>query len=78
MSYASNDPEGYEEHVVVPAVVEWLCAQAGINQTTENEETLKEIATGIASRPEVLDVLLFKCGGSLLLDDSRYFDRFVR
>ena len=78
MSIASDDPEGYEEHVTVPAVMEWLCAQAGIDQTPENEDTLREVATGIASRPEVLDAILFKCGGSLLLDDSRYAERYVR
>lgn len=78
MSIQSDDPEGWEEHVTVPAVMEWLCAQAGMDQTPENEGTLRQVATGICSRPEVLDALLFKCGGSLLLDDSRYTDRYVR
>ena len=81
MSIQSDDPEGYAEIVTIPAIIEWLIAQAGREQATLEEEDhllLQELATGIASRPEVLDAILFKCGGSLLLDDSRYTDRFVR
>ena len=77
MSYASDDPEGYEDHVVVPAILQWLCAQAGIDETTDNADVLRDIATGIASRSEVLGAILFECDGWEMLDDSRYFERKI-